>query len=260
MTKDRMSGRMIEAAGNVPPKRARLIALAAAAAAGFTLAAAAQSQQTPVPRAGHETMAPVTQHHEMRALMRELSQAIDRMGAQMADVPASQPQMAARMKELAGLLDTMSGMLARPAHTAEDKAQVAQFRQRLRALAAADAASAAAQPAGGVEERMAQLDADLDALDAQMERVRAAADPAERSRLLGEHARALRRAMAQVRELDRAFSPQMRAMMGGGRQGISAERMMLAHDLMARRIALMERLTQQVMEQSMGHGEGTARK
>ena len=60
--------------------------------------------------------------------------------------------------------------------------------------------------------------------------------------------------MQQVRELDRAFSPQMRAMMGGGSQIISAERMMLAHDLMARRIALMERPTEQVMEQSMGHG------
>lgn len=30
---------------------------------------------------------------------------------------------------------------------------------------------------------------------------------------------------------------------------------MLAHDLMARRIALMERLMQQVMEESMGHAE-----
>lgn len=112
----------------------------------------------------------------------------------------------------------------------------------------------------GADARMAQLEADMQALEAHMERVRAAADPAERSRLLGEHARALRRTMSQVRELDRAFSPQMRAMMGGGRDIVSAERMMQAHELMARRIALMERLTEQVMEQAMGHGEGAPRK
>ncbi len=78
---------------------------------------------------------------------------------------------------------------------------------------------------------MAQLDADLGKLEAQMERVRSAAGPAERSKLLGEHARALRQNMAAARELNRAFSPQMRAMMGGGKQAVSAERMMLAHDL-----------------------------
>ena len=232
----------------------------AAAVAGFALSSVAQNAPTQAPRAGHEVTAPVMWHHEMGSLMRELSQAIDRMGAQMLEAPASQPQMAARMKELSGMLEKMSGLQARPAHAAEDRAQVADLRRRLRGLAAADTASPPAQPAPGVDARMAELEADLQALEAQMERVRTAADPAERSRLLGEHARALRRTMAQVRELDRAFSPQMRAMMGGGSQIVSAERMMLAHDLMARRIALMERLTEQVMEQAMGHGEGVPRR
>lgn len=227
--------------------------LAAAVAAGFAFAALAQSEQLPPARAGHETMAPVTRHHEMRSAMREISQELDRVGTQMAEAPASQvqPQMAARMKELSAMLDNMSGLLARPAHDAQDRAQLTKMRERLRALSTADAAG---QPAPTIDARMAQLEADLDALDAQMQRARAAADPARRSQLLGEHSRALRRTMQQVRELDRAFSPQMRAMMGGGSQIVSAERMMLAHDLMVRRIALMERLTEQVMEQSMRSG------
>ncbi|OGA68304.1 MAG: hypothetical protein A3G81_02800 [Betaproteobacteria bacterium RIFCSPLOWO2_12_FULL_65_14] len=105
-----------------------------------------------------------------------------------------------------------------------------------------------------VDARMTHLEAELDALEAQMKQVGAVSDAAERSRLLGRHARALRQVMKEVRELDRSLSPQMRAMMGGGTQEVSAEKMMLVHDLIARRVALMERLTEQVMEQSMGHG------
>ncbi len=118
---------------------------------------------------------------------------------------------------------------------------------------------AASRSASDVSARMTHLEATLDALEAQMKQVRAASDPAERSRLLGRHARALRDVMSDVRELDRALSPQMRAMMGGGKQQVSAEKMMAAHDLLLRRVALMERLTEQVMEQSMGHGEGAPR-
>lgn len=121
-------------------------------------------------------------------------------------------------------------------------------------------AAAAARSAADVSARMARLEAALDALEAQMKQVRAASDPAERSRLLGRHARSLRWLMADVRELDRALSPQMRAMMGGGKQQASAERMMFAHDMILWRVALMERLTEQVMEQSMGHGDQEPRK
>jgi hypothetical protein len=227
-------------------------AIALAVAAGLALPAAAQNADKPASAAGHEIAAPVRFHDEMQPLMRELSQAIDRMAGEMAEAgsPEAQKGMAARMQELSGMLQKMSGLLARPAHGAEDRAQIAEMRRR---LAAWSKPSAAGPAAVGVDERMAQLEADLDQLDAQIQRIRAAADPAERSRLLGEHARALRRSMAAARELDRAFSPRMRAMMGGGTQAISAERMMLAHDLLARRLSLMERLTEQVMERSMGH-------
>jgi hypothetical protein len=119
--------------------------------------------------------------------------------------------------------------------------------------------AAAPQSASDAGARMMRLEATLDSLEAQMKRVRAVSDPAERSRLLGGHARSLRWLMADVRELDRALSPQMRAMMGGGKQGVLAEKMMLAHDLLLRRVALMERLTEQVMEQAMGHGEEAPR-
>lgn len=226
----------------------------AMAAAGWASTAAGQNADMPAGAAGHETAAPVRFHHEMQPLMRELSQAIDRMAAEMGRPGSREAQkaMAVRMQELSGMLGRMSGLLARPAHGAEERAQLAEMRSRLTALAQPALADASA---GRVDERMAELEAQLDQLDAQMQRIRASTDAAERSRLLGEHARALRRTTAQVRELNGVFRPQMRAMMGGGRGTVSAESMMRAHDLLARRIALMERLTAQVMEQSMGHQE-----
>ena len=237
-------------------KKAFGVALCAGITAGFALGAAAQA---PTGRAGHEVAPEMRWHHEMGSLMRELSQAIDRMGAQMVAAPASSREMAARMKELSGMLDRMSGLEARPAHGPEDQAQLAGLRKRLRELAADGAAVSRTRPAPSVEERMGRIEDDLQALDAQMQRVRDARDAAERSRLLGEHARALRGTMAGLRELDRVFSPQMRAMMGGGAHGISADRMMQVHDLMNRRVALMERAMEQVMEQSMVHGEEAPR-
>lgn len=232
--------------------------LLAMAVAGFVSSAAAQNTEKPAGAAGHESTAPARLHREMQPLMRELSQSIDRMAAEMgqAGSPEGQRVMAARMREASRMLGRMSGLLARPAHGPEERAQVAEMRRRLAALTRpAPEASSAAR----VGERMAQLEAQLDQLDAQMQRVRASTDPAERRRLLGEHARALRASMAAARELDRAFSPQMRAMMGGGTEAVSAERMMLAHDLMARRLSLMERQMEQVMAQSMGHDEARAR-
>lgn len=225
--------------------------IALALAAGLALPAAAQNTDKPLPRAGHEIAAPVTLHHEMEPLMRELSQALERMAGEMAAVRSQQAQngMAVRMQELSGMLQQMSGLLARPAHGAEDRAQLDEMRRRLQALSGSSVPRARVD----VDSRMAQIETELDRLEVQLERVRAAKEPAERSRLLAEHSRDLRRTMGALRELNRAFSPQMRAMMGGGTQAVSAERMMLAHDLMARRIALMERMTEQVMEQSMGH-------
>ncbi len=123
------------------------------------------------------------------------------------------------------------------------------------ALAAPAAWAQAPQPATELNRRMAQIEAALDGLEGRMERIRATTDPAERSRLLAEHARALRQNTAAVRELGRAFGPQMRAMMSGSKQTLSAETMMLEHDLMARRIALMERMMEQLMQQTMGHLE-----
>lgn len=122
-------------------------------------------------------------------------------------------------------------------------------------LAAAAAWAQVPQPATSIDSRMAQIEAALGGLEAQMERIRVTRDPAERGKLLGEHRRALRQSVTAVRELDRAFSPEMRAMMGGRTQAPSAERMMLEHDVMVRRIALMERLMGQLMEQTMGHLE-----
>jgi hypothetical protein len=228
--------------------------LLAMAVAGFLSSAAAQNTEKPAGAAGHENTAQVRSHHEMQPLMLALSQAIDRMAAEMeqAGSPEGRKAMAARMQELSRMLGRMSGLLARPAHGPEERAQVAEMRRRLAALTKPDpAVSSAAR----VDERMAQLEAQLDQIDAQMHRIRATTDPAARSRLLGEHARALRASITTARELDRAFSPQMRAMMGGGTEIVSAERMMLAHQLMARRLSLMERQMEQVMEQSMGHGE-----
>lgn len=126
------------------------------------------------------------------------------------------------------------------------------------AAATAAAWSQAPQPAADLDRRMAQIEAALDALEGRMERIRATTDARERSKLLAEHARALRQTGADVRELGRAFGPQMRAMMGGSRETPSAERMMLEHDLLARRIVLMERMMEQVMQQTMGHLEEQA--
>lgn len=231
--------------------------LLALAAAGLGFAAAAQNAEKPVGAAGHESTAPVQFHHEMQPLMRELSQSIDGMAAEMgqAGSPERQRAMAARMQELSRMLGRMSGLLARPAHGPEERAQVAEMRRRLGALShPAPAVPSAAR----VGERMAQLEAQLDQLEAQMQRIRATTDSAARSRLLGEHAAALRASIAAARELDRAFSAQMRAMMGGAKTP-SAEGMMKAHALMQRRLSLMERQMQQLMEQSMGHDEVRAR-
>lgn len=204
------------------------------------------------PRAGHEVAPEARWYHEMGSLMLEVSQAIDRMGARMREAPATGPEMAARMKELSTMLDKMSGLQARAAHGPDEEAQLATLRRRLHALTATDKVSTSPP---SVDERMGRLEAELDALDARMARVRAAKDPAERGRLLAEHARALRQTLGELRELDRPFGREMRAMMSGGAHGMSAERMMLIHDLMNRRAALMERAMEQLMEQSMGEAD-----
>lgn len=224
------------------------VALAAAVAA-FALSVAAQSPAEP-PRAGHEVAPETRWYHDMGSLMGELSEAIDRMGAEMRQAPG--PDMAARMKELSGMLDKMSGLQARAAHGPDEQAQLASLRQRLHALTATDKASPSTL---SVDERMARIEAQLQALDEQMVRIRAAKDPAERSRLLAEHARGLRRTIAELREIDHPFGRQMRAMMGGGAHGMSAEKMMQLHDLMNRRVALMERAMEQLMEQSMSEAD-----
>ncbi len=130
----------------------------------------------------------------------------------------------------------------------------------MRALAAALLCTVLGLPAAlgqprsqELDRRMQQIEARLDGMEAQMKRIQGTADPAERQKLLAAHARAWRETAAAVRELSRAFSPQMRAMMGGSERIVSAERMMLAHDLMSRRVSIMERMMEQAMEQSMGH-------
>ena len=233
-------------------------ALVSAAAAGSAVAAAAQDEQAPAAPAGHEITATVTGHHEMRSLMRELSQELERMSAHVDETATveAQQRMAGRMQELSGMLADMSGLLARPAHSAQDRALVADMRRRLQAGARPSAAVHVAEPqaTSSVDARMTHLEAELDALEAQMKQIRALSDPARRNRLLGGHARTLRRLMTEVREFDRSLSPQMRDMMAGATAGASSERMMLVHDLIARRVTLMERLTEQVMGQSTGHG------
>lgn len=248
MTLDPVCRMKVDARSRARRMKPLAIALAAAVA-GFALAVAAQTPAEP-PRAGHEVAPETRWHHDMGSVMGELSEAIDRMGEQMRQAPG--PDMAARMKELSGMLDKMSGLQARAAHGPDEEAQLATLRQRLHALTATDKASPSAL---SVDERMARIEAQLQALDAQMERARAARDSGERSRLLGEHARGLRRTIAELREIDRPFSRQMRAMMGGGAHGMSAEKMMLLHDLMSRRVSLMERAMEQLMEQSMSEAD-----
>jgi len=159
------------------------------------------------------------------------------------------------MQALSEILLKMSGLLARPAHRGEGLALLEQLRARLRGLSAqvaSDSPPRASKSAADVHASMARIEAELGGFEAQMRRLRAVDDSAERSRLLGKHARALRRSAAAVRELDGAFSPHMRAMMGGG-NAASDERMMIEHDLIAWRVSLMERLMEQIVEQSMGH-------
>lgn len=160
--------------------------VAAAATAGLALAAAA-------PIAAH-TGGGVTAPQEMQALIREMSRELDRLSGQMGEAssPESRQRVAGRMREISGSLQRMSGLLP--------------------------------QPGAGVDKRMARLEAAIDELDAQMERVRAASNPVERARLVGEHTRSLRQIVAEVREAGRAFGPQMRAMMGGGTKVVSGRK------------------------------------
>ena len=51
--------------------------------------------------------------------------------------------------------------------------------------------------------------------------------------------------------IDDPFSRTMRSMMAGGKRAPSSESMTKAHTLIARRIALMDRVMGQIMEQSM---------
>ena len=227
-----------------------------------TLALPAEGQNADKPAAaGHEIAAPVQFHHDMQRTMRELSQAVEGMADEMgrASTPEAQKAMAARMQEVSGMVQKMSGLLARPAHGAEDRAQLEQMRKRLQALSGTAGVAARPRAAADVDARMAELETQFDQLDAEMDRIRSTSDPAERGRLLARHERKLRQATRALREVDRSFSREMRAMMGGGAHGMSAERMMLVHDLMNRRLALMGRVMEQVMEQSMGHGEAPAR-
>lgn len=110
----------------------------------------------------------------------------------------------------------------------------------------------AADRAATVEQQMAQMEARLDKLEAQMEQIHRVGDPVERRRLLGEHQRALRDVMGTMRAMDAPFNREMRVMMGNAP---SAELMMHHHALMTRRIALMERMMGQMMEQFMQAGE-----
>lgn len=48
-------------------------------------------------------------------------------------------------------------------------------------------------------------------------------------------------------------------MMAGGKRAVSSEAMMKAHALIARCIALMNRMMEQLMEQMMGHQESSGK-
>jgi hypothetical protein len=126
------------------------------------------------------------------------------------------------------------------------------------ALALSVSASAQTGPAE-VDRRMAEIEAALDKCEAQMEQIGAAGGVAERQRLLREHAYAMRENVRALRLVDEPFSPAMRIMMAGGNQNPSAEAMMKAHALIARRIALMDRMMAQMMEQLMRHQELTGK-
>ena len=133
------------------PVNALKIALVAAVTAALAVAvAAAPGEREPSARADHDVMAPVTRHHEMRSLMRELSQDVERMGAQMEEPAPAQAhrRLAERMEELSGAVAKMSGLLERPAHAAQDKAQLADMQRRLQGWSATSLAAAAAEARG----------------------------------------------------------------------------------------------------------------
>ena len=92
---------------------------------------------------------------------------------------------------------------------------------------------------------------------AQMERIGRTSDPAERARLLREHGQTMRENVRAMRAVDDPFTRAMRSMMVGGKRAVSSEAMMKAHALIARRIALMDRMMGQMMEQLMRHQESS---
>lgn len=124
------------------------------------------------------------------------------------------------------------------------------------------AASPKAQPADGaveVDSRMAEIEAALDKSEALMQRVGMTSEPAERARLFREHGQAVRETVGAIRAIAAPFSREMRRMMGGGKRAVSSDAMMRAHALIARRIALMDRMMAQIMEQLMGHQEASGK-
>ena len=152
--------------------------------------------------------------------------------------------------------------LAAVALSVSARAQMEPMRTQLSQVAEGRAAAPKAQPADGateVDRRMAEIEAALDRNEAQMERIGRTSDPAERERLLREHGQAMREIVRAMRAIDEPFSRTMRSMMAGGRRVPSSEAMMKAHALIARRIALMDRMMEQLMEQLMGHLESSGK-
>lgn len=110
------------------------IALVATLTAVSAYAWGAQGSEEAPARAGHEVMAPVTWHHQMPSLMRELAQEIELMGTRMEEAAPVRVhrRLAERMDELSWTLAKMSGLLARPGHAVQDTAWLADMRRTLR--------------------------------------------------------------------------------------------------------------------------------
>ena len=205
----------------------------------------------------------VSRHHQalfevMKDMTREMSMMTDQLT--MGEVTAEQDRdIAQRMERMSSLMQRMSGLLARPAMSEpEFRGQMEEMRKQMSSMKREPAAASqepAVGPAAEVDRRMTDIETALDRSEAQMGRIRGMSDPKERARLLREHGQAIREIARDLRAMDDPFSRTMRSMMAGGERAPSSEAMMTVHALIARRIALMDRVMEQIMEQSMQHQE-----
>lgn len=236
------------------------VLLAFATVAAVALSVSARAQQAPEAASG-----PASRHHEaLYEVMQDMTREMRRMTEQMAqgEVPAEQRNgMAQRMERMSSTMQRMSGLLARPAMNEPGfRAQMEQMRKQMNEMAGGHAAAPKAQAADAAAEadrRMAEIEAALDESEAQMERIHGTSDTAEREKVLRGHGQAMRENVRAMRAIDEPFSRAMRSMMASGKRAPSSESMMKAHALIARRIALMDRMMGQMMEQSMGHQESS---